>query len=315
MSKQIKNGKAFEYACLDIISKKYKDSVVIIKEENKAYKTAEKYYNELESEHKSILKDGSKIGIDIVERLEPNLMSFLSTDKLILSIQTDAKGQTGDVRDVLINKNNKWEIGISSKHNHEAVKHSRLSPTIDFGKKWLNIECSDNYFNEINSVFNQLIKLKGIKWKETNINKSKIVYKPLLDAFKKEMMNLYEKYGEEVPKRLVKYLIGKHDFYKFILEVEKRFLKVNAYNISGALNRRTKNIKSEYNLPKINLPTKIYHFDFLENKDNTLELSCNNGWQISFRIHNASSKIETSMKFDVMLIGVPVDIPTFIGII
>lgn len=30
-----------------------------------------------------------------------------------------------------------------------------------------------------------------------------------------------------------------------------------------------------------------------------------NGWQISFRIHNASSKVEPSLKFDVELIGQP----------
>jgi len=78
-------------------------------------------------------------------------------------------------------------------------------------------------------------------------------------------------------------------------------------------------VKSEYNLVKVKLPTKIFHFDYADNStgisENTMELICNNGWQISFRIHSASSKIETSMKFDVQLIGVPVDIPTFIGII
>jgi hypothetical protein len=33
----------------------------------------------------------------------------------------------------------KWEIGVSAKNNHNAVKHSRLSSDIDFGK-WLNIK-------------------------------------------------------------------------------------------------------------------------------------------------------------------------------
>ncbi|WP_374110347.1 HaeIII family restriction endonuclease [uncultured Streptococcus sp.] len=30
-----------------------------------------------------------------------------------------------------------------------------------------------------------------------------------------------------------------------------------------------------------------------------------NGWTISFRIHNASSRIEPSLKFDIQLIGFP----------
>ena len=34
----------------------------------------------------------------------------------------------------------------------------------------------------------------------------------------------------------------------------------------------------------------------------------NNGWQLSFRIHNASTKVEPSLKFDVQFIGMPVSI-------
>lgn len=37
----------------------------------------------------------------------------------------------------------------------------------------------------------------------------------------------------------------------------------------------------------------------------------NNGWQLSFRIHNASSKVEPSLKFDVQFIGMPVSILNF----
>jgi hypothetical protein len=33
-----------------------------------------------------------------------------------------------------------------------------------------------------------------------------------------------------------------------------------------------------------------------------------NGWQISFRIHNASSKVENSLKFDIQLTGQPTDL-------
>ena len=52
---------------------------------------------------------------------------------LDLYIQQDEEGEKGDVRDIIVaRKTLKWEIGLSIKHNHFAVKHSRLSPTIDF---------------------------------------------------------------------------------------------------------------------------------------------------------------------------------------
>ena len=44
---------------------------------------------------------------------------------------------------------------------------------------------------------------------------------------------------------------------------------------------------------------------FKKDSDNTIEVICDEGWQISMRIHNASSKVEPSLKFDVQLISFP----------
>jgi hypothetical protein len=33
-----------------------------------------------------------------------------------------------------------------------------------------------------------------------------------------------------------------------------------------------------------------------------------NGWAISFRIHNASKLVETSLKFDIQLLGQPANL-------
>lgn len=63
----------------------------------------------------------------IIKRLEPQLTEPNGNEPLFLSLQADAEGIKGDVRDVLcIRKKNGWEIGLSCKHNHHAVKHSRL---------------------------------------------------------------------------------------------------------------------------------------------------------------------------------------------
>lgn len=58
------------------------------------------------------------------------------------------------------------------------------------------------------------------------------------------------------------------------------------------------------------LPTKIVAFDFRTNSTNTLEMYLDNGWQFSFRIHNASTKAEASLKFDIQIIGMPASIIT-----
>lgn len=58
---------------------------------------------------------------------------------------------------------------------------------------------------------------------------------------------------------------------------------------------------------KWNLRIK-YSFDFKPNSTNTVELYMDGGWQFNFRIHNASTKVETSLKFDVQIVGIPATI-------
>ena len=57
---------------------------------------------------------------------------------------------------------------------------------------------------------------------------------------------------------------------------------------------------------RIVLPTKIESFEYKKKRDgktsnNTLVLELDKEWAISFRIHSASSLVETSLKFDVQL--------------
>ena len=96
------------------------------------------------------LMDAAHAAVRVIDRLEPRLKYEDNDTPLILSVQTDATGIAGDVRDVLcIRKGHRWEIGLSCKHNHHAVKHSRLSDQIDFGADWFGYSCSETYFSEV----------------------------------------------------------------------------------------------------------------------------------------------------------------------
>ncbi len=65
------------------------------------------------------------------------------------------------------------------------------------------------------------------------------------------------------------------------------------------------NDKAITKIPVLKMPSKFYHIDFKSGSDNTVEVVCDEGWQISMRIHNASSRVEPSLKFDVQLISFP----------
>ena len=129
-------------------------------------------------------------------------------------------------------------------------------------------------------------------------------YRPILQAFMKELMRIAEEHNG-TPEGLIRYLLGRNDFYKVITEDKSRTTRVEAINIAGTLNRSSGTEQPITKVPMLKMPTQFYHIGFKPNSDNTVEVVCDEGWQISMRIHNASSRVEPSLKFDVQLISFP----------
>ena len=215
-SKSNDQGRAYEFVCLLTLEEKIKKlrPVNIIK--NSSYSAAERAWCTLSNEMQETYKASSYVAVDKIFELEPRIVEN-NNDILELLIQTDAKGKKGDVRDILIIRHNiQWEIGLSLKHNHFAVKHSRLSRRLDFGKEWYGIPCSQDYWNGVKPIFDYLIaeKNKHTKFNELT-DKENDVYIPLLTAFINEINRQYQVH-KDIPGKLVEYLLGKHDFYKII---------------------------------------------------------------------------------------------------
>ena len=80
---------------------------------------------------------------------------------------------------------------------------------------------------------------------------------------------------------------------------------MEAVNIEGTLNAKAGAHDPLVKVPVLKLPNKIYHIDFKPDSDNTIQIVCNEGWEISMRIHSARSTVEPSLKFDVNLISLP----------
>ena len=278
-------------------------------ETNSSYYAAERAWNTLSESEKTMYKLSSLTGVNTLFELEPLILDN-GNDELELKIQSDEHGEKGDVRDVLIIRRGiEWEIGLSVKHNHFAVKHSRLSKKIDFGKKWYGIACSDQYWLDIKPIFNYLDeeKKKGTKWRDL-LSKEDDVYVPLLNAFKEELERQNLLFNKDIPRLMVEYLLGEFDFYKVIGIDNKKITRIQSFNLRGTLNKQGKNRKRNIELPISSLPTRIVSLEYKPGSKNTLELYLDGGWQFSFRIHNASTKVEPSLKFDIQIIGMPVTI-------
>ena len=90
----------------------------------------------------------------------------------------------------------------------------------------------------------------------------------------------------------------------------KQLTEFQSFNLRGELNKDGKHNKATIVIPIAELPDEIIALKFKRNSKNTVELYLNNGWSLSFRIHNASTIVEPSLKFDIQFLGVPKDIIT-----
>lgn len=300
------NGRAFEFACLNELKNYVQKFGKVVIVENSSYHAAANAYSKVDESIQNNLIKSSEIAVQIIAEFEPMIFED-SEDSLELQIQPDQKGVEGDVRDILISRNElQWGIGLSLKHNHEAAKHPRLSKNLDFGKSWYGIPCSLDYWNDVKGIFEYLEEHKGELWSSIP-NKDQKIYIPLLKAFIKEI-NKACLQDPSVPGKLVSYILGKHDFYKVVSQDAKKQVTVMPYNFHGTLNRQGENTQAKTTLEISLLPSEIIKIGFKLNSTNTVEMILDNEWAFNFRIHNASSKVETSLKFDVTIDGQPATI-------
>lgn len=304
-------GRAFEYACVIVLEERIKvyRTVLINKSSIEA---ACRAWNLISDKQKSEFIIAASAFIDTLFDAEPLILeSDNDMDIVELSINKDSDAECGDVRDVVIKRGQiKWEIGLSMKHNHFAARHSRLSSLIDFGEKWYGIPCDKAYWNTIEPIFDNLrnLKSKKIFWRDM-ISKENEVYLPLLNAFKNEILRAYEQ-DSTLTERLLSYLLGIRDFYKVVAIDKKRITEFQSFNLRGELNQNGKQKKAIIFIPVAELPNEIIKIRIKPNSKTTIEMYLNNGWSLSFRIHNASTIIEPSLKFDIQFLGVPKNIIT-----
>ena len=309
-SKSNNQGRGYEFACINTLAQEIAKSRPVTVVRNSSYEAAENAWQTLTPQTQDIYLTSGKAAAEVIFKLEPRILED-GDDTLELLLQKDKKGKEGDVRDVLIIRRNiSWEIGLSLKHNHFAVKHSRLSRDIDFGNLWYGIPCSQSYWDSVLPVFDYLEKCKSNDLSFNDLtNKEDDIYVPVLKAFLREL-NMQALAHREIPAKLVEYLLGKYDFYKVISVDNEALTLIQTYNLHGSLNREgvSDGKKPSILVPKVDLPSRLVSLQFKPGSKNTLELYMDAGWQFSFRIHSAATRCEPSLKFDIQLVGKPAQI-------
>ncbi len=307
-NKSNNNGRAYEYISLHTLGKAISQKRSCAIKTDSSYAAAQNAWNTLDRNMQKLYTISAQSFVKTLFALEPNIIEPTS-DTLELYIQPDSQGKEGDVRDIIIKREDiRWEVGLSLKHNHMAVKHSRLSSQLDFGKMWYGVECSKKYWDDIAPIFAYLKAEKSKGSLFSNLpNKEEDVYVPILRAFMEEVAQQVAN-NSEIPRKLVEYLLSRYDFYKIISIDSLRLTTIQSFNMYGTLNKASRVAKPDIEAPILALPTTLLHIDFKPNSKTTIIMTFDNGWQFSFRIHNAEDKVATSLKFDVQIVGMPVNV-------
>lgn len=280
---QVQTGKAFEYAVAKAFSEHLR---VPLDEESSA--TAKRHYDNYEA-------------TPLFDRAAREAVMFLvSHDDTFLDawevrLQGWHAAQSGDVRDVLVGVTD-GQVGVSAKNNSDEMRALRLSDEIDFGAVWSDYPVSSDYWRAVSPTFNDLSDLRdqGLTFGDIpQARKRDTVYLPILIAFEDEVRRLMESFGSRFVQRLYCHVIGTHDFYKVVREASH--VKVWSFNLRGGVKwgRRWR------------LPTRIINIRRDPQRMAVLTMTFDNGSQLSFRLHNATSKAEPSLKFSITFDGLP----------
>jgi hypothetical protein len=291
MTSQVVNGKGFEWVVAQSAAARL--GIKLTSSDELVYAAA--CYQRLSDAKKAQLRKCAERSIEYIFEQESIPRDVSSR----VSLMPDAAGKNGDVRDVVIDVGSR-QVGISCKTNHEAFKHQRLSATIDFVKEWgLGAHCSTAYWDAIKPIFAELRSIRAksqgnATWANLGDYQTKF-YLPVLQAWKDEMLRISdatEPNAGKVAQGLCRYIIGRVDFWKVVARSKE--VKLFAFNSNHSLATK-----------KTKLPDRILGIDNFDGSQYSLSVRMNEGYQFNFRIHNASSKVEPSLKFDVQSQGLP----------
>ena len=283
---QTASGKSFEYALAHGFASRLNSDI-----NGPTAASCKGYYDSLTDEEREERDKAARKAVEFIILNEPRLRRG-NLD--CATIQSDQAGVPGDVRDIVLRLSLGKEVGISAKVRNTAIRNSRLSPTIDFGERWFGSPCSDDYFAEAAEIWRYLEPLESAeaRWRDLD-DKADRVYMPLQRAFIREVERQFANAPSTLAQGMMRYMLGTYDYYK--VYKHNSTLSIESLNMGGTLNWGR----------SFPMPSRLVRADMKPGSKTTSLIVLDEGWQLSFRLHNAESRVKRSLKFDVQIIGQP----------
>ncbi|MFA5340114.1 MAG: HaeIII family restriction endonuclease [Candidatus Omnitrophota bacterium] len=277
-----RNGRALEYKIIDFLCSGNSNFKVTLTDQAKVAqgRDKQKYLKLSDKLKESYIKAASII--------HNWLLSIIKEKEVLIDRLSDNSAKKGDVTDIRIS----WKdqgVNLSIKHNHSALKHQRPPTTVmrcgyakdcqeDIGFRKEYKKIVDNFLIKSKrdlpgaSLFSELLTIN-----EEYINDN--IYFPVCslvaETIKKSCIS------PRNTEALFNFLIGSVGFYKII----DRNHEITILDFTH-----------------IKIPKKV---DVRLRDKSYVDLDFSNGCKIAMRLHNASSRLGRSLKFDTQAIDLP----------
>ncbi len=248
----------------------------------------------LESLSKAFQDDFSKYSKAFISWIIKNQW-FSNAKTILIDRLPDSEGVESDVTDIRITIDGNTEKNISLKHNHNALKHPRISNLArQCGVTDINI--AKKYKTDYKKIWNDFM-VRGLKLKQnsTQFCELKDIDNDFIDV------NLYKPLIELVVNFINNNLKNKNNLKHFFT-----FLTGKVYFIAVKNEGDYIIIKHFENL---NAPASYKIVYPYENRLSTFFVEFDNGWKMTLRLHTASkeyiinNKVNSSVKLDVLCIN------------
>lgn len=287
-------GRAFEILITETLIKYLQSKNIKFSLTQRAKKDNDRDKKYFEMLSKPLQEDFIKAGNAAVRWVE-NQGWFKSAKNVIIDRLPDTEGVKGNVTDLQISIESEKGLSIkniSLKHHHSALKHPRLprlpaqcgitDPKIKSEWSETHKKIWEDFYKEARKLDKSTTEFSSLKAIDHSFI-DKHLYEPLIKA----VISFLEKYANNPQNisKFFKFLTSEFDFFTIKNEPNRILIK-KFVNIT-----QPKGFTSEYPY-KGRLTTFLMIFD--------------NGWDISLRLHTASSefyrnnKVQMSTKFDVL---------------
>lgn len=273
-NKSNQHGRALEFAIVQEICARLLQKVVLTQRANDSQARDGSHYALLSQR----MQDDFLICSQTIYNWLEQEFTISQTNQINIDRFPDLSGTQGNVSDIHIKLDLAREINLSIKHRNIALKHQRPKTTPRHCGYSRDSQESRAFYTIYERIVAQFAQQTSgcTKFNELPENiKSGYLYQPICQLIT-EFINSYCQ-AQTNAEHLFRFLTGTTDYYKIHFDS----------------NKKTLNIAEFANLPPVIsvLARTVRQYIYLD---------FSNGWYISMRLHNASSRItkNPSLKFD-----------------